>query len=67
MEQERDAKEYAWKWITADELLCPTACGDNVKASPILDYNLQSISLSCVYSVELRRIGWRAEEVVSYG
>ena len=26
MEQERDSKEYAWKYVTADELLCPTAC-----------------------------------------
>jgi len=26
MEQERDAKEYAWKWVTAAELLCPSAC-----------------------------------------
>lgn len=26
MEKERDSKEYAWKWVTASELLCPTAC-----------------------------------------
>ncbi|MBA7481121.1 hypothetical protein ES707_16591 [subsurface metagenome] len=26
MEQERNAKEYAWKWITASELLCRSAC-----------------------------------------
>ena len=26
MEQGRDTKEYAWKWITASELLCRSAC-----------------------------------------
>jgi len=26
MEQERDSKEYAWKWVTATELLSKTAC-----------------------------------------
>lgn len=26
MEQGRDSKEYSWKWLTASELLCRTAC-----------------------------------------
>ncbi|GAH63874.1 unnamed protein product [marine sediment metagenome] len=26
MENERDSKEYAWKWVTESELLCPSAC-----------------------------------------
>jgi len=26
MEQERDAKEYSWKWLTASELLSRSAC-----------------------------------------
>lgn len=26
MDEERDSKDYAWKWITASELLCPSAC-----------------------------------------
>ncbi len=26
MEKERDSKEYAWKWITAKELLSTQAC-----------------------------------------
>lgn len=26
MEQERDSKEFAWKWVTADEILSKTAC-----------------------------------------
>ena len=24
--EEWEAKEYSWKWVTAAELLCPTAC-----------------------------------------
>ena len=26
MENERDSKEYSWKWITADEILSKVAC-----------------------------------------
>lgn len=26
MQEVRDSKEYAWKWITASELLCRSAC-----------------------------------------
>ncbi|GAH60970.1 unnamed protein product [marine sediment metagenome] len=31
-----DSKEYSWKWVTADELLCPTAC-DLVSAHLVPD------------------------------
>ena len=29
MTEERDAKEYAWKWVTATGLLCRSACDLN--------------------------------------
>ena len=46
MEKERDAKEYAWKWVTADELLSKVACdlhqvifSGSTKGSHITIYN----------------------------
>lgn len=26
MDEERDSKEYSWKWVTADEILSKVAC-----------------------------------------